>query len=101
MQINLSGHHIELTDPLKNYVNEKFERITRHNDQINSVQVILSIDNILHCAEGRVRVSGAELFAKSETEEDMYAAVDKLVDKLDRQIKDHKDKAVGRKQHAR
>ncbi|MEJ2680534.1 MAG: ribosome-associated translation inhibitor RaiA [Gammaproteobacteria bacterium] len=101
MLINLSGHHVELTDALKGYVDEKFERITRHNDQINSVQVILSIDNISHCAEGRVRISGAELFAKAEAEDDMYAAIDSLVDKLDRQLKDHKDKALARKQHTR
>lgn len=101
MQINLSGHHVELTDALKAYVDEKFERLNRHNDQINSAQVILSIDSQHHCAEGRLRLSGVELFAKSESQSDMYAAIDALTDKLDRQLKDHKNKVIGRKQHAR
>ena len=91
MQINLTGHHVELTDPLRNYVDEKFERLERHFDQVTDVHVILSVEKLRHTAEATVHISGGKLFADS-TKEDMYAAIDGLTDKLDRQIKKHKEK---------
>jgi putative sigma-54 modulation protein len=91
MQIDLTGHHVELTDPLRNYVSEKFERLERHFDHVTDVHVILSVEKLRHKAEATIHISGGKLFADS-TEADMYAAIDGLSDKLDRQIKKHKEK---------
>ncbi len=91
MQIDVTGHHVELTDPLRNYVSEKFERLERHFDHVTDVHVILSVEKLRHTAEATIHISGGKLFADS-TNEDMYAAIDSLTDKLDRQIKKHKEK---------
>ncbi|QSA97952.1 ribosome hibernation-promoting factor, HPF/YfiA family [Methylococcus sp. EFPC2] len=91
MQLNISGHHIEVTDALKNYVTEKFQRLERHFDQVIDIQVILSVEKLAQKAESTVHVNGANLFAE-DTQEDLYAAIDGLVDKLDRQIIKHKEK---------
>ena len=91
MQINLTGHHIDITDSLRSYVNEKFERLERHFDHINNVHVILSVEKLRQIAEANMHVNGGEIFANAE-HEDMYAALDALVDKLDRQVIKHKEK---------
>jgi putative sigma-54 modulation protein len=97
MQINISGHHLDITPPLREYVLNKMERLERHFDSITNTQVTLSVEKLRQKAEAIVHVSGADLFAQSE-HEDMYAAIDALTDKLDRQIIKHKEKLVGRKQ---
>jgi putative sigma-54 modulation protein len=94
MQLNISGHHLEVTQPLKEYVESKFERLQRHFDQIATTQVILSVEKKAQKAEATVHVSGADLFAHAE-DEDMYAAIDALADKLDRQLIKHKQKHRG------
>ncbi len=91
MQINLTGHHIEITPALKQYVDAKLEKLERHFDHVNNVHVILTVEKLRHKAEANVHVSGNHLFADA-VEEDMYAAIDGLVDKLDRQVKKHKEK---------
>lgn len=91
MQLNITGHHIEVTDSLKAYVAEKLERLEKHFDHVNNVHVILSVEKLRQKSEATVNISGATLFADS-TEEDMYAAIDSMADKLDRQIKKHKEK---------
>lgn len=91
MQINLHGHHVDLTDPLKSYVSDKFTKLSRHFDHITSTQVTLSVEKNRQKAEATIRFSGGEIFADS-TEHDMYAAIDLLIDKLDRQILKHKEK---------
>lgn len=91
MQLNLTGHHIDITDSLQNYVEEKFERLERHFDHVTNVHVILSVEKLRQKAEATINISGASLYADNENE-DMYAAIDSLVDKLDRQIKKHKEK---------
>ncbi|TQV72874.1 ribosome hibernation promoting factor [Aliikangiella marina] len=93
MQINLTGHHLDVTDSLRNYVHEKFERISRHFDHINNVHVILQVEKLRQIAEAKLNVNGGEIFANSESE-DMYAAIDSLVDKLDRQVIKHKEKLI-------
>ena len=93
MQINLTGHHLDVTESLKNYVHEKFERISRHFDHINNVHVILQVEKLRQIAEAKLNVNGGEIFANSESE-DMYAAIDNLVDKLDRQVIKHKEKLI-------
>ncbi len=91
MQLNLSGHHLEITPPLRTYVTNKMERLERHFDSMTNIHVILSVEKLRQKAEATLHVSGANLFANAENE-DMYAAIDALTDKLDRQIKKHKEK---------
>ncbi len=97
MQINLSGHHIEVSPALRDYVNNKLQRLERHIDNVTNAHVVLSIDKLQQKAEATVHISGASVFADA-VHEDMYAAIDALTDKLDRQIKRHKEK---RTQHYR
>jgi putative sigma-54 modulation protein len=91
MQINITGHHVELTEALRDYVNSKFERIVRHFDHLTDIHCILTVEKLNHKAEATLQVSGGTLFADS-VEGDMYAAIDGLIDKLDRQVKKHKEK---------
>ncbi|HAU94202.1 MAG: ribosome hibernation promoting factor [Pseudomonadota bacterium] len=91
MQINLTGHHIEITDSLRNYVDTKFSKLERHFDHISNVHVILNVEKLAQKAEATMHLSGAEVFASSENQ-DMYAAIDSMVDKLDRQVIKHKEK---------
>lgn len=94
MQLNVSGHHVEVTDPLREYVESKFERLQRHFDQITNTQVTLIVEKMVQKAEATVHISGADIFAQAESE-DMYAAIDALADKLDRQLIKHKEKNRG------
>ncbi len=91
MQINLTGHHVDITDSLRTYVDTKFSKLERHFDHISNVHVILNVEKLNQKAEATVHLSGAEVFASSE-DSDMYAAIDKMVDKLDRQVIKHKEK---------
>lgn len=91
MQINITGHHVEVTQALRSYVENKCERLERHFDQLANIHVVLSIEKMRQKAEAILHLSGANVFASAENE-DMYAAIDDLVDKLDRQIKKHRDK---------
>jgi len=91
MQINLSGHHVEITDSLRDYVNAKFAKLERHFDHINNVYVVLNVEKLIHHAEATLHVNGGEVFASSE-DNDMYAAIDSLIDKLDRQVLKYKGK---------
>lgn len=91
MQINISGRHVEVTDSMRDYVTSKIERLTHHHDRITSTNVIVSVDKLIQKAEATIHVSGKDLFAEA-TNEDMYAAIDALVDKLDRQLIKHKEK---------
>lgn len=98
MQINLTGHHVDLTDSLKAYVNEKLSKLERHFDQVSSTHVILTVDKQGHKAEATVHMSGNDIFADCIAE-DMYASIDGLVDKLDRQVKKHKEKLKNHLHH--
>ena len=91
MQISVTGHHIDVTESLRNNVELKFEKLERHFDHVTDVHVILSVEKLNQKAEATVQVSGAKLFAEDH-QEDMYVAIDHLVDKLDRQIIKHKEK---------
>jgi len=91
MQINVTGRHVVITDSLKSYVENKFERLERHFEHINNTHVILSVEKERQKAEATVQVNRGNLFADNE-QEDMYAAIDGLIDKLDRQLKKHKEK---------
>jgi putative sigma-54 modulation protein len=96
MNLTISGHHLEVTPALRTYVTGKLDRITRHFDQVVDVKVLLSIENQTEKerrqkAECNIHVKGSDMFAES-AHADMYAAVDELVDKLDRQVVKHKDR---------
>lgn len=91
MQINLTGHHVDITPALKEYVDTKFAKLERHFDHINNVHVILNVEKLQQKAEATLHVNGGEIFATAE-HQDMYAAIDGLIDKLDRQVIKHKEK---------
>ncbi|MDA8781827.1 ribosome-associated translation inhibitor RaiA [Porticoccaceae bacterium] len=94
MQMTISGHHIDITDPMREYVTNKLSKLERHSETITSTSVILTIDKLAQKAEATVHVAGGDLFANAE-HEDMYAAIDALADKLDRQLIKHKEKHRG------
>ena len=98
MQINLTGHHIEITDSLRDYVNEKIGRLEKHFEKVSNTHVILSVENVRQKAEATVNMSGNSIFAEA-TAEDMYASIDALADKLDRQVKKHKEKLKNHLHH--
>ncbi len=91
MQVDVTGHHVELTEPLRSYVQQKFQRLQRHFDNVVDTHVILTVEKLDQKAEATMQLGGAKLFADSIAN-DMYAAIDGLVDKLDRQVKKHKEK---------
>jgi putative sigma-54 modulation protein len=91
MNLQISGHHLEITPAIHAYVTEKLERVTRHFDNVIDVNVILSVDKLKQKAEVTVHLSGKDVFVES-IDEDLYAAIDSLADKLDRQIQKHKQK---------
>jgi len=91
MQLNVTGHHIEVTAALRGYVEKKLDRIARHFDQVIDVHCVLTVEKLRQKAEATLRVSGNTIHADA-TEENMYAAIDLLVDKLDRGVKKHKEK---------
>ncbi|EWC41094.1 ribosome-associated translation inhibitor RaiA [Pseudomonas stutzeri] len=99
MQVNISGVHLEVTSALRDYIEEKFDRLARHFDRIINVQVILQVEKLKQKAEATLHVAGREVIANAE-HEDMYAAVDLLVDKLDRQLIKHKEKQLDHTQGA-
>lgn len=91
MQISVSGQHLDITDSLRDYVTSKMEKLERHFDQVIDVHVVLTVEKQRQMAEATIHVNGGTIFANAENE-DMYAAIDALVDKLDRQVKKHKEK---------
>lgn len=91
MQIDITGHHIDITDSLRDYVNQKMERVERHFDIVSQAHVILSVEKQRQKAEATLMIKGSRVFADAVAE-DMYAAIDSLIDKLDRQVKKHKEK---------
>ena len=95
MQITVSGHHVEVTDAMRDYVNTKVSKLHRHFDQITNTDVTLTVEKLVQKAEATVHVAGADLFAHAESV-DMYAAIDGMTDKLDRQLIKHKEKHLGR-----
>ena len=91
MNLNMTGHHLEITPSIRDYVSSKMIRINRHFDHVIDVNMILSVEKLRQKIEANVHLSGKDIFVESENP-DMYAAIDLLVDKLDRQIIKHKEK---------
>ncbi|HET7586636.1 MAG TPA: ribosome-associated translation inhibitor RaiA [Gammaproteobacteria bacterium] len=98
MEMNLTGRHVDISPSLRGYVDDKLGRIERHFDDATDIHVILSVEKLRHKAEARLNVPGSELFADA-VEEDMYAAIDQLVDKLDRQVRTVKEKRTNHHPH--
>ncbi len=97
MNLIVTGHHVDVTSSMRNYVTEKMERLQRHSENLFGIHVILSVEKVRQKAEATVEVAGTKLYADT-TEPDMYAAIDLLADKLDRQLIRHKEK---QKKHRR
>jgi putative sigma-54 modulation protein len=91
MNVNVSGHHLDVTPALRSYVQSKLERVSRHFDHVIDVHVILTVNKLKQKAEVTLHVRGKDLHCESE-EDDLYAAIDLLADKLDRQVLRYKDK---------
>lgn len=93
MQLNVTGHHVDVTTSLKGYVERKLDRVVRHSDQVIDVHCILTVEKLRHKAEAKILLSGATVYAGA-VHEDMYAAIDALADKLDRGVKKYKEKVT-------
>lgn len=91
MNLHLTGHHLEITPAMRGYITAKLGRITRHFDHVIDVNVILSVEKLKQKIEANVHLSGKDIFVECH-DADMYAAIDTLADKLDRQIIKHKEK---------
>ncbi|MBL0142708.1 MAG: ribosome-associated translation inhibitor RaiA [Betaproteobacteria bacterium] len=91
MNLQLTGHHVEITPSIREYVVSKLGRIKRHFDQVIDMNVIISVQKLDQMIEATVHVSGKDIHVECH-DADMYAAIDALVDKLDRQIIKHKEK---------
>ena len=96
MNLTISGHHLEVTPALKEYVLTKLDRVTRHFDQVVDINVLLTVENLKEKerrqkAEVTLHMKGKDIFVETANE-DLYAAIDQLMGKLDRQVCRHKDK---------
>ncbi|RYV01002.1 ribosomal subunit interface protein [Shewanella sp. OPT22] len=93
MQVEITGQQVEITESLKEYVNTKFAKLERRIEQINNVRVVLNVERSKQTAEARITLNGTEAYAKSQ-HNDMYAAIDILIDKINRQVIKHKEKLI-------
>ncbi len=91
MNLHITGHHVAVTDALRTYVVSKLDRVKRHFDHVIDVNVVMSVEKLRQKVEANVHVSGREIHAASEGES-LYAAIDELADRLDRQVVRHKEK---------
>ncbi len=96
MNLNITGHHLEITPAIREYATGKVGKIKRHFDNVIDVQIILSVEKLKQKAEATVHISGKDVFVECE-DDNLYAAIDTLVDKLDRQVIKHKEKLSGRR----
>ncbi len=94
MNLNITGHHIEVTPAIHDYVTGKLDRVIRHFDNVTSAHVVLSVQKLQQKAEVTLHVKGKDIFADSQ-DADLYAAIDILADKLDRQVLKYKEKQNG------
>ncbi len=93
MQLKVTGHHLDVTPSLRQYASTKMQRIERHCDQLVDAHIIFTVEKLRHKAEATLGVSGGQIYADA-VEDDMYAAIDILMDRLDRQVKKHKEKTT-------
>jgi putative sigma-54 modulation protein len=90
MNLNLTGHHLDISPAIRDYVVAKLDRVTRHFDHVIDVSVVMSVDKLRHKAEVNLHTRGKDIHVEA-VESDLYAAIDALVDKLDRQVVKHKE----------
>ena len=95
MQLNITGHNVEITEAMREFVNAKFVKLEQYFERINQVYIVLKVEKLTHISDATLHVNGGELHASAEGK-DMYAAIDGLIDKLSRQLDKHIDKL---KQH--
>lgn len=93
MNLKVSGHHLDITPAIRDYLQDKLAKVSRHFEQVMDIDVILSVDKLDQKVEAKVHLSGKVLFCES-VDADMYAAIDGLADKLDRAVLKHKEKLV-------
>jgi len=98
MEIHITGHRINVTPAIRSFTEEKLSRLERHFDKITSVNVVFDVDKLLQKAEATVHVAKGDLHAVSESE-NLYAAIDTLIDKLNRQLMRHKEKMLDHRDH--
>ena len=91
MNLNISGHHLEITPAIRDYAHAKLDRVKRHFDSVIDLSLILRVDKLIHNVEANLHVRGRDFHAHAD-DANMYAAIDSLADKLDRQIVKHKEK---------
>ncbi|WP_435187781.1 ribosome hibernation-promoting factor, HPF/YfiA family [Pseudothioglobus sp. nBUS_23] len=91
MQLNLSGHHLDITSAIRQHTSDKLSKIKHHFDNVMNVNMILEVQKDVQTAEATIHVRGADLFAKAQSN-DMYVSIDQLINKLDTQIIKHKEK---------
>jgi putative sigma-54 modulation protein len=96
MNLNLTGHHVEITTPIRDYVSSKLARLTHHFDHPIEVSVIVSVEKLRHRIEANVHLRGKNIFCE-HADTDLYAAIDGLADKLDRILIKHKEKSLERR----
>ena len=96
MNLNLTGRHLEITPAIRDHVTSKFSKVKRHFDHVIDINVILSVDKLIQKAEATVHLSGKTVFAEA-SDDNLYVAIDSLVDSLDRQVLKHKDKNSARR----
>lgn len=94
MNLHITGHHLDITPAIREYVAGKLDRVTRHFDHVTNVSVILTVEKLMQKAEVTLHAPGKDIFVESQ-DVDLYAAIDSLIDKLDRQVLKHKAKAHG------
>jgi putative sigma-54 modulation protein len=99
MHINITGHRMDVTPAIRTFTEEKFQKLERHFDNITSIHVVYDVEKLRQIAEATVIVSKGELHASAESD-DLYAAIDILVDKLNRQLLKHKEKIIGHRDHS-
>lgn len=91
MNLNLTGHHLEITPAIREHVVAKLDKVKRHFDNVIDINVILSVDKLVQKAEATVHLAGKSVFAET-SDSNLYVAIDALVDSLDRQVLKHKEK---------
>jgi putative sigma-54 modulation protein len=98
MQLNITGHRMDVTPAIRSFTEEKFQRLERHFDNITAIHVVYDVEKLRQIAEATVFIAKGELHASAESE-DLYAAIDTLVDKLNRQLIKHKEKLLEHRNH--
>lgn len=93
MQLTVTGHHVDVTPSMRNYVEKRLDRIVRHFDKVIDVHCVLTVEKLDHKAEATLKVSGSSIHAEA-IDGNMYAAIDMLADKLDRRVSKHKEKST-------